>query len=194
MAKKRLNQYHRRTLITFAEENVKCEEEHMAMIASYNAACIAVRSVVEAKYPPSDMKLLDKYSVARNDQCIKGARVDNGSSDVVIGFEFITEEEAPLVPCTGSCKSRVYPYDADTAELVLEYARNKLIFEKAVETKKQAYRALIWDSRYFEDILEVWPAAEALRERIGAPETALTRLSPELADFIRTDNAGALAA
>jgi hypothetical protein len=190
MTKKRLNQSHRYKLVKFAEENVKCEEEYFAAVAARNEASSYVREVFEAKYPPKDMELLLKYGVAHRDTCVKGAN----SEGTVVGFEFSSEEEAPLVPNCGSCKSRVLPFTDHVCELVFEAARKNADYKKAVGTKLQAYRSLIWDARYFEDVLEVWPAVEALRDQIGAPTTSLTRLSPQIAEFIRNDNAGAIAA
>lgn len=53
------------------------------------------------------------------------------------------------------------------------------------------YLDLIRASKTFEDVVSVWPASHALREKICVPSTALTALDERTIAAIKDDNAGA---
>jgi hypothetical protein len=55
------------------------------------------------------------------------------------------------------------------------------------------FKSLIWGTPSFNALAEVWPAVEAMRERIVGSNTALAVLSAEVVDRIKADPALQLA-
>lgn len=186
MAKTRLNGNHRDLLRRFAMENVRCEAERKAFDRAYAKAAKLVRDAVEKKYPTDEMAVLAKHNVAKPDTCIRGASADGR----VIPFNFKSSEDAPVCPQT-YCSTRAIPFSQATVDAVLAYDRAKIALDKAEEDKKGKYLSLIRSATTFEEVVDIWPAAETLRERICAPSTAVIALSDDVRAFIRRDNAGA---
>lgn len=188
---KALNQTDRDRLLTFANSNIACPAEQAVFDAAYLKARAIVLVVVRDKYPPKDMKVLDKYKVARHDTCIRyGARYDSDSA-----FHFKDDDkDVPLVPGISDCSGRTYEWTAEHRSVLDEYQLAREALKKARKEKFDAYKRLVTGSRTFNDVVAVWPAAEALRDRI-VPETnqqrALAVLSAEAIAMIRADNAGA---
>lgn len=185
MAKTRLNMRHREVLRHFASENIVCDVEQKARDKAYAKASKLVRSAVETRFPVRDMEVLKKYSVAEPDKCINGGTPAGN----FIRFNFDTDDESPLCP-SRYCSSRSISFNQNTVDAIqaLEKASNEL--EKAKSEKYTAYRSLIASCVTFEELIEVWPAAEALRDRICAQSTAVIALSDDLREFIKNDNAG----
>ncbi|MEM8553010.1 MAG: hypothetical protein AAGF45_11575, partial [Pseudomonadota bacterium] len=61
----------------------------------------------------------------------------------------------------------------------------------ALERKQKEYRTLIASAKTFEEVVGIWPAAEAVRPAIEGTMTALSVLSEDLCAKIKADNAGA---
>jgi hypothetical protein len=192
MAKNRLNNRHRSELRRFAFESIKCDDEKKAWTDSRDAIKKICLAAVNKEYPVADMKILEKYNCVHHDRCIKLAHPDGR----VIGFDFLHDEsdEFPMVPgASWNCNNRIYKATEEDYFAVVESNRLKTIWNEKVEEKKMAYRSLISNARYFEDVVEVWPAAESLRHRITGVSTALSVISKDVIDFIKSDNAGTVA-
>lgn len=185
MAKKRLNQSDRRALTRFASRNIKTEKETRAKEAAYQKACKAVIQDVQKCFPPEEMKILLKYKVASRDDCIKGAT----PSGQFLGFEF-NENDGPLTP-NKYCSSRSIPFRQSTAEAIEKFDLAKTTEKDAHRKIMSDYQALINGSRYFEDVVEIWPAADALSESICSQSTALTAIDESAKRRISEMNVGA---
>lgn len=186
-----LNKGDRDQLIIFANKNIKCPAEQAALDAAYDAAKPFVLNTVHLRFPPKDMKVLDRYGAARRDECISfGGFYD---TDSVFRFR-ANDADIPLVPRQNSCRELSYDWSKEAREALNAYVLAKQAHKKAVDQKIEDYRKLIVGSRMFSDVVSVWPAAEALRERL-MPKTveqrALAVLSEEAIARIRADNAGA---
>lgn len=182
MAKTRLTQHHRDTLVLLAFNLVKAPAEQAALDASYEVASAAVRVLVLAKYPHKDMLILKRYDAARPDPCIY---LD--STGGRLRFEFRTAEEAPLVPSNRGCGSRSYLPEPEAAASVEAWSAAVKTLKEALDGKMADYKGLITASRTFEDVVEVWPEAEQLRTRICGARQALSIVSDELVARIRAD-------
>jgi hypothetical protein len=189
MAKTRLNVTHRLALKNFAKENISCPAEEAAVERTYELAAAMVASAVQSKFPLADMAVLERYDVATQDECIRGGT----PSGTFIGFEFRDDRPAPLVP-DRSCGSRSIPFSQDCTDAIVAYDRAKSILEKARAAKYEKYQALVNSARYFEDVVEIWPAAKELADKICKQSTSLVALSDDVRAFIATDNAGQRAA
>jgi len=186
MAKKRLNETHRNLLRAFAETNIKVPEK-AKMDELHRKASELVRACVIKQFPEDDMKLLAKYECARADECFQGA----DPMGQFIRFEVDETTPEILVP-NGNFNSRKIKFTADARNAINAYDKAKAAYEQAYKEKVNAYRSLIRSSYYYEDVLAVWPAAEALRGKICAESTAIVAMNPEVVAFIKRDNAGAL--
>jgi hypothetical protein len=186
MASIRLNKTHRDVLMTFAKANVSCPDEQSVRDEHYNHAANGVKADVEKRFPAKDMAVLKKYGVAGPDYCINGGTPEG----MFLRFDFDREDpRAPLVPGR-YCSTRSIPFSSETASAIMECDRADEVLAKARKTKMEAYKALIFSARTYEEILDVWPAAAALSDRIGSPSTAVVALSEDVARLIRKDNAG----
>lgn len=190
MAKTRLNQTHRQALVRFAVDNVSCPDEQEARDRDYAAAADLVKADVEKRFVPKDMAVLQKYEAARADHCIQGGSPEG----MFLRFQFDSDDDrAPLVPAR-YCSSRSIPFSDKTAAAIQLVEKSDEALKRAKQAKIEAYKALIFSARTYEEVLEIWPAAAALSDRIGSPSTALAALSDDIAALIRNDNAGSVAA
>lgn len=186
MAKTRLNQTHRDILRGFAEKAIECKAEQKTRDKLYAKAAGAVRRCIEKQYPASDMAVLANYGVTSND-----AIVDGGSPEGrFTRFAFDQNDEIPARPKVRYDAARVN-FDAKATEAIDAYDLAADALKKARAAKLSDYNALIASAKTFEDILDVWPAAAAVSERIKRQQTSLAVLSAEKIAAIRADNAGA---
>lgn len=147
--------------------------------AAYRIAEPLVRMTVEKKYPPKDMKILQKYDVGGIDDCIKLQLTENG----VHMFNF-HKGTGPLV-AEKTTMGVIYQADVDTTAAVLAWVTANEATKKAKLRLEQAYRALIQNARTLEEIIEVWPEAAEASEY--AHSRALTVLTPETIAMIKAD-------
>ena len=171
-------------MIQFARENVDCGKEQKARDAAYNRAADLVGADTLKKYPLDEMEVLKKYSVAEVDYCIKGG----DPRGVFQRFVFEDDDDrAPLVP-VAYCSSRSVPFSSKTSAAIQKLELSNDAYQKKFERILRDYRALIEGSRYFEDVLEVWPGVEALAGEICKQPTAVSVLSEDALARIRNTN------
>lgn len=185
MAKTRLNSGHREILMRFADENMACPKEDAANAKAYEKASKYVREEAQKKYPIEDMTVLEKYGAAGRDTCINGGT----PAGTFIRFEFTADDHAPVMP-SSYCSSRSISFTQKASDAIDAYEKAHSALKKVRYEKHTKYRSLIETARYFEDVIEVWPAAAALSARITPSSTALVTLSDDVKTFIKSDNAG----
>ena len=174
----------RRALVRFANENIQTPKETRKAETTYKKAAQMVAADVVKRFPPDDMAVLERYQVARRDECIQGG----SPSGQFVRFEFRDgDESAPVVP-KRYCSTRSIPFRATTCDAISRYELAKEALDEARATILTDYKALINNSRYFEDVVEVWPGAEALRDQICAQSTALSVLSEDAVERIKASN------
>lgn len=187
MAKTRLNQNHRSMLTAFAEKAIECKAEQKARDKAYERAEAAVVRCIEKQFPPADMQVLKKYAVASDSGCVNGGD-PNGA---YVRFNFDDDRVVPLRPGYGYRGGASVSFDAKAKELIDVYALAEHALTEARNRKLGDYEALIRTAVSYEDVLDVWPAAAVLSEKIRRQQTALVVLSSDLIATIRADNAGA---
>lgn len=140
-----------------------------------------------------DYKRLSEY--APNSVALPNVRLNVYTDDRrSYGDERREEEkricEAVGVTATPSGRASNKPVEIDAATLDLIAAAKKAVdaYETAMQEKFAAYRTLIIQSVYIEDVLEVWPNAKGSVSDYLGTGTALT-ISKEVLDFIKADNA-----
>lgn len=142
MAKTRLNQTNRQTLIEFAVDNIKVPQTK-GREAAYKKAAQMVREDFDRTYPPQDMDTLRAYKAAHLDHCVRGVCSEGG----FIGFEFFGQrnpktgsyeydELTPYAP-RRSYGSRPIKFRKATVAAVKDYGAKKEAEEKAFEEKKK---------------------------------------------------------
>lgn len=176
--KTRLNQTHRDILRGFADKAIECKVEQKARDRFYAKASEAVRRCIEKQYPAAEMAILTKYGASANKHAVE------------VRFEFDATDEVPPRPSGRYDAGRV-SFDAKASEAIDAFELADAALKKARDTKLSDYRALINSAKTYEDVLDVWPAAAALAERIKHQQTSLVVLSADKIAAIRADNAGA---
>lgn len=187
MAKTRLNETHRGLLRDFAEGSVASPKVQSLRDKAYAKAARLVSEEVQKRFPPDKMATLAEYGCAAPDFCIRGG----APTGQFLAFRFDAADAlAPMVPAF-NCSSRSIPFSARAVEAIEACTKAADTLKKARDEKLTAYRSLIITARTFEDVIAVWPAAEALRDKIVRSSTSLVALSDDVVSFIRADNAGA---
>lgn len=180
MAKRLMREWMRDKLRARASELVNPVAEKKALDAAYKTLAPMVMKVVTAKYPLKDMKICEKYGVAKIDDCITLQLTAGG----VDRFEFI-HATGPLVACANSCRNRIYLADDDTTAAFAKWVMARDVLR--VETKKRldAYYALIRACNTAEDLLELWPEAASIIPIDALP----VALGPDEIKLLKADQA-----
>lgn len=188
MAKRRLNQDVRKKLFRLAEDSSTSPAEVAAEDKAYVRAAGLVRAAVDKGFPVEDMRVLEKYEAGCIDRCIRVADAEGQ----IAGFQFRNDDDtAPLLP-RGAGHRRAHKANAKTIDAIAAYDRAKIAREKAVNSTLEDYRAMIFGSRYAEDVLEIWPASgPILTAFIASGSTAVAALSQEAIARIQKTNLGA---
>lgn len=178
MAKRRLTQWMREKLISYATETVKPAAETKALDAAYKKAAPLVRKIVEAKYKPADMAICAKYELTQPDACIR-LQLANGA---VQEFEFVEDDGIPIVT-RGSCYSRMYVADEKASAAIDAWAAARDAFKAEAKKRIAAYTALVQGSSTVEDVQAVWPEVSSLLPA----DNALIALGPAEMDILAAD-------
>lgn len=186
MAKTRLLVRAKERLRNFARDNVSTPKEQRAVDRAYAKVARILTPIIEKKYPPATMEILEQCKVARRDRCVRCIN-ENGR---VIEFSF-KEEDAPLVP-NRYCSSRNFKVTKACLDALDDYDLRKGEKKKAEDETLSKYFGLIEASRYAEDIIEVWPAAAPMLSEYFASQrqNLPAAVSADVIAFIRKDNAG----
>ncbi len=181
MASTRLTQNHRSLLYALVNQIVDCPAEIKAEQRAYERAMPAARKIVETAYPAKDMEVFAKYERATRDECIQVQLADGD----VMQFKFRKGDE-PLRPSGSNCRSHIYLADERQSALIEAWKGGAKALEVATEKKRAEYSALIEGSTYFETLLDIWPEAAQLSDRIkiNLPAT----VNPEMMARIRADS------
>ena len=174
----RLNQAHRSTLKELACRVVDVPAEAKAEDAAYQKAAPLVRALVEAEFPPAEMKVLAKYECTRRDRCIN-VQAETGG---VEQFRFRVKDPAndydgsegeddnldhPVIPSrSGSCRNRIYIASAKTHAAVAAWVKAEDVRRKALKEKLDKYLAFIAAAATYEQVLEIWPEASQVSDSI----------------------------
>lgn len=186
----RLNQQHRYALINFARENIEVPIHKKALDAAYDILEPIVLEAVHKKFPIEHMKILERYGVAQQDHCID---INSGKIKFVFPKDFEGNSNAPLVPNRYGCDDRNYSFTKDQLlGPIAKYVDARASYEVEFNEKLKAYNRLIGNSKYLEEVVEFWPAAETLRSQLLKPNNMIANSmdSGEL-EMIKDDNAGA---
>lgn len=179
MPKTRLSQGSRSVLQRHATKLVECPKEHAANETAHTAAYAAVRKMVETRYPPKDMAVLKRYGTA--DACLE-VRIQLAAGGVTKWW-FRTADKCPLSP---SWTNILYITDEATTKVLERHQETERALKDALSKKLSDYVSLISAANTFEDVLEVWPEAEAVRSQCGA-SAIIVAVTPEVVARIRAD-------
>lgn len=188
MAAKVLNKGHRETLQILARKLVNSTQDTTALDAAYEEVANMVAALVEVKYPKSDMAILRKYDVGREDRCIY---VSPGYGNIQ-QFSFRHKDSrVPYVP-SRYCNHRTpHLMNEEQAASFDRYEALREEYKAAINRRVTNFDALIEASRTFDEVAAVWPAAEQLRERICGQSRAVSIMSEDTLARIKGDPAAA---
>lgn len=179
----RLNQNHRASLRDLAERIVDVPAETKAEEAAYQKVRPYITELVEAQFPPADMKVMAKYDRStRKDRCIN-IRLDAGGDE---RFEF-REGEEPTVPNNGGCHGRFYLASDRVSKLLTAWVSAKDARNKALKEKLGKYVTFINTAVTYEQVLEIWPEAAEVSDRIT--RNLPVAINEEVIDEIKRDSA-----
>lgn len=175
----RLNDGLRRRLYDLVRTTVKVPAEAAKLDRAYAEAEPLVREAVHGAYPPDDMEICAKYEAAQIDDCVK-LQLTSGGVDL---FKF-APGTGPLV-VKKTHQGMIYLADAITTDAFHNWKQANEAFETALRRKMDDYGALVREARTLDEVCEIWPEAEVVREY--ARSRALSILSDEMIARIRAD-------
>lgn len=182
MSSTRLTNNHRTVLVALVSRIVDCPAEIKAEAAAYAKALPMVRKIVEATYPPADMAVLSKYKLAIPDECVRVRHADMS----VQQFNF-RKDDAPQVANRYDCGNRMYLSDERQQKAIEAWVDAAKALTDATKKKREDYAAFINSAATFEQLVEVWPEAMQVADRIkiNLPAT----VNPEMLARIKADSA-----
>lgn len=190
MKNKRLSNGDRNTLTAFAKQQIEATEDKSAYEAAYERAATAIHEVVVAMHPQKDMQILAKYDCASPDPCIY---VSTGGYNYE-RFEYVSGDKRIAQRPLRNCRTQTIVLEGEAEEAFDAWRAAKKALEDGRKQRLNDFRALILNSRSFNQVAETWPAAERLRETIVGAGTALVTLSDEVVDRLKSDAAFQIAA
>lgn len=167
--KTRLNMRGRAALKRLAAEIVSCPDNQAVADAACEHATNLVTGMVVKRFPPADMRVLKQYDCTEKCHAVfienlRGVKTNRlGRAP----FNFRCGGAVPLQPAG---TSMVFIADDATRDAVENYILAKEALEEALKTKLADYYGLIEASVTFEQVLAVWPEAEAVRSSCGASQ------------------------
>lgn len=165
-ARTRLHKHTRDRLFDHACEFIDAlAEERFQLEKLEKKLKAAVAKRVRVEYPKKDMEILNRYQVADSEFTIKAMGDNRRSTVEEVVF---SADDTLLVPSTRNHYDNIVILlsgdDEELLENVIEAGKQT---EKFKDDKRRTYRALIFDATYFEQVVDVWPAAERMANQIG---------------------------
>ena len=179
----RLNNRIRDELYSYALTLIKFPEDDKAADEAVALAEKLVREVMANRYPAEDLVVLEKYECLNTTDCI---HFTNGVMDR--HFRFPHDTEMPKV-----VNNHRYQPAIMVGDVVMEAIENADHTREQRKKHRQQlevdYRRLIDAAHTFEELLEVWPEASVMREKIDVrvQKNALTCISAEALERIKAD-------
>jgi hypothetical protein len=185
---KRLSQYNRDDLTRFARKQIASTADATELDAAYERAAQAVHDALVEKYPQKDMKVLQRYDAASADACIY---VSSGYYNYDQFCFRDDDKRIPLRPGrAGGCNSRnAFMLEGDRLEAWEAYKDAQAAHDAEIKRRLSDFTALINGAKTFNEVADVWPAAEVMRESIVGSGTSLTVLSDDVVSRIKADPA-----
>lgn len=182
---KRLNDRDRQALYRFAHKQIMATEDRTALDAAYERAADAIHAFVTKENPPKEMEILKRHGVARLDSCIY---VSTGGYSYE-RFEYRDGDKRIALRPYRDCNRQPVQLPAEAEAAFDAHKAAEKTHEAAVKARLNDFNALIYGTPSFNALVDVWPAAEAMREQIAGSATALAVLSSEVVDRIKADPA-----
>lgn len=184
---KRLSAYNRETIFKFARAQVEKTADRTALNAAYEKAADAIHAKVLADNPPKDMATLTKYGLADKDQCIY---ISTGGYNYD-RWEYRDGDHRIILRAyrKNGCNRNAILLDGEADLAYRAFKEASLALEQETSRRLSDFKALIYNTQSFNEVAEVWPAVEALREAIVGSGASLIVLSADVTDRLKADPA-----
>lgn len=181
MSKIRLNADMRKDLLAYAQSVISFPADEAAIQQLYREAQGAARAAIQRRYPLADMLVLAKYDAARQTDSFSFSSGQYHCTN----FEF----EQGSGPITKYYYSGRINIELDEYEKIDAYNEAKKALTAKSKQLLTDYENLLKASRSFEELIEVWPEAEVMRDSIEgrAGKRAISNLSAEAIARIKAD-------
>lgn len=183
---KRLGAYDRETLLSFARKQVAATADASELDAAYERAADAIHAAVIAKAPQKDMAVLARYDCAKPDACVYVSTGGNNYQQ----FKFkIGDARIALRPDKGGCHRNPLLLTGEAEDAFDNYLVTLKASTDVRDSRVNDFKALIYGTPTFNALVDIWPAAEALRTTIVGTSNALSVLSSDVVSRIKADAA-----
>lgn len=172
MAKTRLTKEVRQIIFRDAKNHLwQLANDRFEIAKVYDGMLSLVENVLEKEFPVTDMAILDKYNVSRKCSCIRVCL--DGNSEYVKEFALPQKRSFPE-RYTGCSMIQVSGKEAERWFSSID-ERNSY-----VEKRQEDYHALIFGSKYLEDVAEIYPHASIYAHMLGGSTALMVVDSPAL--------------
>lgn len=188
MAKTKLTKTHRYILKDHVKELVKeTEEENKISRKRKEKVEKALTKLLEKELPKKDYEILEKYDCLKSTSSlkIKNSKIDFEFSDAIIPFQ--TENILTFPTTHRSLNWMGWEVPEETLELLKNHKRLDKALSDNYSTIRKNYFILIEDSKYYEDVVAVWPEAQEVQSDIICNSLELSRVNNNVIDSIKAD-------
>lgn len=149
MAKTRLTKSMRERMLDFVLSKVNPTLDNDLNIPSLKKALEKhILARVKEEYPVKDMKVLEKYKMAKHCDCVYFTFEDHHHRS---SFSYCFKTNVIFRPSDGCISIRL------DKEIAHTYIEAKKLFDIQYKEKKSAYYRILYSVNYFEDLLDVIP-------------------------------------
>jgi hypothetical protein len=188
MAKTKLTKNHRYILKNLVKGLIKeTEEENKLSSERKEKIEKALKKLLDKELPKKDSEVLEKHHCLKS-SCnpkIKNSKIEFEFKDAVITF---TTENVLTFPTTHKALNWV---GWEVPEEILELLKNHERLDKSLSQNydriRKNYYILIEDSKYYEDVVAVWPEAQGVQSEIICNSLELSRVNNNVIDSIKAD-------
>lgn len=187
MTNKRLSASDRDVLLAFAKKQVSATQDMSDVDTAYEKAADAIHAKILVDNPPKDMAVLKRYGLADLDRCIY---ISTGGYNYQ-QFTYREGDKRIVLRAyrRNGCNRHPIQLEGEGEQAFDAYLRAVKANEVDQASRLSNFKALIYNSRSFNDVATIWPAAEELRASIVGNGSALIVLSADVVDAIKADAA-----
>lgn len=168
-------------MVDFKDESDRCATMHMEigrLIADW----------LLSLYPQNDMVVLEKYAVARVVTSVRHSLPWREHDDDAYGERHVEiKVPAVLIPAQTSTHYTQGELPKPIEQRIGKWRKAVTAYLAHLKQAREPYTILIAETRFYEDVCEVWPEAKQLADRFGTRPLLPARVTPDLIAQIHAD-------
>lgn len=148
----------------------------------WKQAVKVVNSIIRAKYPEKEMAVLRKYKLTRSDTCLRFMNKDTQQffAGDYSGLGEKKYKQIGDLPYNRGCSGGDrFSVTAEEQVALEDFEKLRLALKDEREAKKREYRGFLLSCRYVEEVMEVLPFTDEMKQRFLKEGTELVVFNPD---------------